>query len=201
MRRLRRLFGLFLLALSLFYTVKTYRHVQTVLTYRPMVQEILAQYDIQANEDLILALIYTETKGKGDDVMQASESVTGLTNTITDSRESILQGTTLLADHLAQAQEMGIDVWAAVQAYNFGTPYLNFVAQHGGQSTIALAKGYSKDVVAPSLGNLTGETYHYYNPVSVVYGGGQLYKNGGNIYYAKEVRFNLYVIKVFSVFS
>ncbi|MGT2865834.1 lysozyme family protein [Streptococcus fryi] len=200
MRQLRRLFGLLLLVLSLFYTIRIYHNVQRVLSYRPLVHEVLTQHAIHVNEDLILALIYTETRGKSQDVMQASESVSGAINTITDSRESIRQGATLVSEHLATANDIDVDIWTAIQAYNFGTPYLNFVAQHGGQSTIALAKRYSQDVVAPSLGNVIGETYPYYSPVSLIYGGGELYQNGGNIYYAKEVRFHLYLIKFFSVF-
>lgn len=86
-----------------------------------------------------------------------------------------------------------------MQAYNFGTAYINYIAKHGGKNSTKLASTYSKTVVAPSLGNTTGETYFYYHPLALV-SGGRLYKNGGNIYYSREVEFNLYLIKVMSLF-
>ncbi len=42
-----------------------------------LVREVLAEEDTTANENPILAMIYTETKGREDDVMQASESASG----------------------------------------------------------------------------------------------------------------------------
>ena len=44
------------------------------MTYQPMVREILSEKDTPANEELVLAMIYTETKEKKRDVMQSSES-------------------------------------------------------------------------------------------------------------------------------
>jgi len=141
---------------------RIHANIQHVLTYESMVKEVLAEDDIDntTNVDLVLAMIYTETKGKTDDVMQSSESSTGVTNSITDRKESIRQGVTV--------------------------------------NTVELAKAYSKNVVAPSLGNTSGQTYTYYQPVAMYYGGGKLYTNGGNIYYAKEVQFNLFLMRMFS---
>ena len=143
-------------------------------------------------------MIYTETKGKSDDVMQSSESSTGVTNTITDRRESIRQGVSVLSENLEEAAEHKVDAWTAVQAYNFGKAYIAYVADNGGSNTVELAKTYSRQVVAPSLGNTTEQTYTYYQPVAMYYGGGKLYTNGGNIYYAKEVQFNLFLMRLFS---
>ena len=75
---------------------------------------------------------------------------------------------------------------------------IDYVADNGGVNTVELAKAYSKNVVAPSLGNTSGQTYTYYQPVAMYYGGGKLYTNGGNIYYAKEVQFNLFLMRMFS---
>ncbi|MDY4761012.1 lysozyme family protein [Streptococcus thoraltensis] len=183
-----------------FQLFKIHRDVSNVLSYRPMIEEILAENDSTTNEDLILAMIYTETKGQEADLMQSSESSTGVANSITDSRESVRQGITVLSDNLEKAYDYDTDAWTAVQAYNFGNSYINYVAKHGGENTIDLAKDYSKAVVAPSLGNESGDTYRYYNPVALFYGGGKLYRDGGNIYYAKQVQFNLFLIKVMSKF-
>lgn len=126
----------------------THENVHKVLQYKSMVKEILDDNDTKANVELVLAMIYTETKGNEDDVMQSSESSDGVANSITDSQTSIRQGVTVLSENLSLADEAGVDVWTAVQAYNFGTSYIDYVAKHGSKSTIALAKTYSRDVVA-----------------------------------------------------
>lgn len=180
-------------------TYVVHKNVQNVLQYKDMVKEILDDNDTTANVDLVLAMIYTETKGDDGDVVQSSESSDGVANSITDSQTSIRQGVTVLSENLTLADEAGVDVWTAVQAYNFGTAYIDYVAKNGGENTIALGTAYSRNVVAPSLGNTTGETYFYYHPLALI-SGGKLYKNGGNIYYSREVHFNLYLIKLMSLF-
>ncbi|CAM4201012.1 hypothetical protein AT575_03230 [Streptococcus penaeicida] len=194
----RVVFFVFLI-FCLFQVYITHQNVKNVMRYQEMVEKTLAANDTKANVDLILAMIYTETKGGSADVMQSSESSSGTTNSITDSQVSIQHGIKLVSKNLQLAEEMGVDSWTAIQAYNFGTPYIKYVAQNGGENTIELAKTYSREVVAPSLGNTTGETYIYYHPLAII-SGGQLYKNGGNFYYSRQVAFNLYLIKFFSMF-
>ncbi|MGC4440834.1 lysozyme family protein, partial [Streptococcus suis] len=69
--------------------------VKKVEAYRSMVATSLAENGTNTNIDLILAIIYTETKGAELDVMQSSESVDGQANSITDSETSIKQGVKL----------------------------------------------------------------------------------------------------------
>ena len=112
------------LAVFLFAGYKAYlirQDVKQVMTYQPMVREILNERDTPANEELVLAMIYTETKGKEGDVMQSSESASGSTDTINDNASSIRQGVQTLTENLYLAQEKGVDVWTAIQAYNFWT--------------------------------------------------------------------------------
>ena len=125
---------------------RIHANIQHVLTYESMVKEVLAEDDIDntTNVDLVLAMIYTETKGKTDDVMQSSESSTGVTNSITDRKESIRQGVTVLSENLEEAAHHKVDPWTAVQAYNFGKAYIDYVADNGGVNTVELAKAYSK---------------------------------------------------------
>lgn len=199
-KRIRRVL---VLAVFLFAGYKAYRvqqDVKQVMTYQPMVREILSEKDTPANEELVLAMIYTETKGKEGDVMQSSESASGSTNTINDNASSIRQGVQTLTDNLYLAQKKGVDVWTAVQAYNFGPAYIDFIAQNGKENTLALAKQYSRETVAPLLGNTTGKTYSYIHPISVFHGA-ELYVNGGNYYYSRQVQLNLYIIKTFTLFS
>lgn len=110
-------------------TYVVHKNVQNVLQYKDMVKEILDDNDTTANVDLVLAMIYTETKGDDGDVMQSSESSDGVANSITDSQTSIRQGVTVLSENLTLADEAGVDVWTAVQAYNFGTAYIDYVAK------------------------------------------------------------------------
>lgn len=199
-KRIRRVL---VLAVFLFAGYKAYRvnqDVKQVMTYQPMVREILSEKDTPANEELVLAMIYTETKGKEGDVMQSSESASGSTNTINDNASSIRQGVQTLTDNLYLAQKKGVDVWTAVQAYNFGPAYIDFIAQNGKENTLALAKQYSRETVAPLLGNTTGKTYSYMHPISIFHGA-ELYVNGGNYYYSRQVQLNLYIIKCFTLFS
>lgn len=190
------------LAVFLFAGYKAYlirQDVKQVMTYQPMVREILNERDTPANEELVLAMIYTETKGKEGDVMQSSESASGSTDTINDNASSIRQGVQTLTENLYLAQEKGVDVWTAIQAYNFGPSYIDFIAQNGKKNTLVLAKQYSRDTVAPILGNTTGKTYRYINPISI-FQGGELYVDGGNYYYSRQVQLNLYIMKIFNLF-
>lgn len=199
MKKITRTIALVVLVFLAYQAYKIYGEVKQVMTYQTMVQEVLAENDASANEELVLAMIYTETKGREADVMQSSESATGYTNTITDSKESIRQGVVYLSENLRLAEEKGVEVWTAVQAYNFGPAYIDYIAENGGEHTLALAEEYSKTVVAPSLGNTSEETYIYYHPLALL-NGGKLYVNGGNIYYARQVRFNLHLMRLFNLF-
>ncbi|MFR7397058.1 MAG: lysozyme family protein [Streptococcus constellatus] len=195
----RKLIFLILLILVCYKFIQVHHDVKQVMTYRSLVREVLDEQDTAANEELVLAMIYTETKGKVSDVMQSSESATGQKNSILDNKESIRQGVQTLSTNLNVAQEKKVDVWTAVQAYNFGRAYIDYIAKHGGENTLDLAKKYSKNIVAPSLGNVTGKTYSYYHPIALLHGS-KLYINGGNFYYSRQVRMNMYIMKVMNWF-
>ena len=196
---LRKLIFLILLILVCYKFIQVHHDVKQVMNYRTLVREVLDEQDTVANEELVLAMIYTETKGKVSDVMQSSESMTGQKNSILNNKESIRQGVQTLSTNLNLAQKKKVDVWTAVQAYNFGRSYIDYIAKHGGENTIDLAKKYSKDVVAPSLGNVTGKTYAYYHPIALLHGS-KLYINGRNFYYSRQVRMNMYIMKVMNWF-
>ncbi|MFR9422328.1 cell wall hydrolase Pmp23 [Streptococcus pneumoniae] len=199
-KRIRRVLVLAVFLFAGYKAYRVYQDVKQVMTYQPMVREILSEKDTPANEELVLAMIYTETKGKEGDVMQSSESASGSTNTINDNASSIRQGIQTLTGNLYLAQKKGVDIWTAVQAYNFGPAYIDFIAQNGKENTLALAKQYSRETVAPLLGNTTGKTYSYIHPISIFHGA-ELYVNGGNYYYSRQVQLNLYIIKCFTLFS
>ena len=186
---------LVLFVLAGFYAYRVHKNVKAVMSYEPVVQRNLAAQGLSEDTKLVLAIIYTESKGKAADVMQSSESLNGQANGISNKEESIQQGVANLAKVLEYADQKQVDVWSGVQAYNYGKAYVDYVAGHGGKNTIALSKAYSRDVVAPSLGNTTGESYYHLTVDSLLYNQGKLYLNGGNIFYAKEVEWNMLLMR------
>ena len=77
--------------------------------------------------------------------------------------------------------------------------YLTERSDKNDENTLDLAKKYSKNVVAPSLGNVTGKTYSYYHPIALLHGS-KLYINGGNYYYSRQVQMNMHIMKVMNWF-
>lgn len=159
-----------------------------VLAYRPLVEKYCKESGISEYVDYVLAIMMVESGGKGSDVMQASESLGLPVNTLTPE-QSIKQGCAYFSQAVAYAKSKECDIWTAVAGYNFGiTGYVNYISEKGKVHKIELADSYSKDVVAHSLGNTTGERYSYKDPIAVAYNGGFLYLNGGNFFYADRVK-------------
>lgn len=104
-KRIVKIFLFILLIFGIYKGIQIHHDVKQVMQYRSLVREVLAEEDTTANENLILAMIYTETKGREDDVMQASESASGETNTISDNKASIRQGIQTLSDELKEAKK------------------------------------------------------------------------------------------------
>ena len=103
-KRIVKIFLFILLIFGIYKGIQIHHDVKQVMQYRSW-QRVLAEEDTTANENLILAMIYTETKGREDDVMQASESASGETNTISDNKASIRQGIQTLSDELKEAKK------------------------------------------------------------------------------------------------
>ena len=194
-RKIVKLVVLVLVVLAGFYVYRAHENVKHVMAYKSAVEASLKKQGLQGDTNLALAIIYTETKGKSIDVMQSSESLSGQKDTIGTTSKSIEQGLSNLTKVLSYANEKDVDVWTGVQAYNYGKAYVDYIAQHGHKNTIAASKAYSRDVVAPSLGNRTKETYYHLTFESLWYNQGKLYVNGGNMFYAREVRMNMYLLR------
>lgn len=115
-----------------------------VAQYEPVVREELAKYDLEEHTGVLLAIIMQESGGTSSlDIMQASESLGLPMNTIQDPIYSIEVGVKHFASVINQAEENGVDFNTALQAYNFGTGYIGFVAQRGGTHTKDLATEFS----------------------------------------------------------
>ncbi|MDR2833721.1 MAG: lysozyme family protein [Streptococcaceae bacterium] len=173
-----------------YYAYQIHQDFAKVNKFEPIVMRELEANGIPQYKNLAMAIIYTETKGREYDVMQSSESVYGEPGMLTSNEASIKAGIDFLAQAINRSNEAGTDIWTAVQAYNFGLAYIDYIAQNGGIHTVKLAKTYSRKVVAPSLGNTTGKTYTYNHPIAFLYKRQTLYVNGGNFYYAKIVQLN-----------
>ena len=184
------------LGLGAYFYVKVSKQVANVLVWEDEVTQAAKKYELEDYTDIILAIIFTESKGDHVDVMQSSESRYGSRNQIMTSEESIDSGVEHLAEVIQEAQTQKCDIWTAVQAYNFGTQYISYVAERSHENSLDLANSYSRDVLAPLLGNTTGETYAYKHPLVLMYNKGTLYKNGGNLFYAESVKWNLKIIQL-----
>lgn len=152
--------------------------------------EYLKKEGITDYKGLAQALIMVENPNTNgyDDVMQSSESAGYPAPGYLTGEASVKQGCKHLSQVLKGAEKKGVDVWGAMQSYNFGTAYVDWLSKRGGINTIELAEEYSLTVVAPSLGNTTGSTYSYVNEVSKKNGKTYLYWNGGNFQYSDMVK-------------
>lgn len=108
--------------------------------YRPLVERLAKAYDMGEYVDLILAVMMQESSGKLVDVMQSSECKFNERyprepNGITDTEYSLQCGIQELRDNLQQAGCSGPEdlerIKIALQAYNFGSDYLNYLNREG----------------------------------------------------------------------
>lgn len=158
-----------------------------VLAWEEEVRYWAEHYDISDWVWILLAIMEVETRGLVPDLMQSSESA-GLPPNTLEYEDSIEQGVRYLSQIISRAQQLNLnDRMAKIQSYNFGIAYINWLSRRDEAHSIEIAAYYSRTVVAPSLGNTTGERYDYRNAVSVANGKPWLYVNGGNFHYADLV--------------
>jgi len=155
-----------------------------VLRWRSDVEYWANKYGIADWTMELLAIIYVESSGRLPDLMQSSESA-GLPPNTLEYEDSISQGVRYLAQIIARARSLGIkDRFAIFQAYNFGIFYINHLANNNLSHSLDVSASYSRTVVAPSLGNTTGQRFSYPNHIAIANGKPWLYVNGGNFHYA-----------------
>ncbi|MCY9043433.1 lysozyme family protein, partial [Bacillus inaquosorum] len=112
--------------------------LERLTDYKPLVEDELENQGLSNYTSLILGMMYQESKGKGNDPMQSSESLGLKRNEITDPQLSVKQGIMYKS-----GKEKGVDLDTIIQSYNMGAGYIDFVAEHGGTHTEELAKQYS----------------------------------------------------------
>lgn len=161
---------------------------ESVMRWKDDVTRIAQKNDISEYVSIILAIIMVESRGEGLDIMQSSESAGLGQNGFGSPIDSMEQGIKFFANNLKLAKKSGADKWTAVQAYNFGSDYINYVGKNGGKHSTSVAEDFSRDVVSKQLGNMSGLTYSYVNAVSQKEGRTYLYLNGGNFHYTGLVQ-------------
>jgi cell wall-associated NlpC family hydrolase len=102
-----------------------------VLALEPIVRKYAKMYKIEDKVALLLALIQQESGGRIPDVMQSSESAGLPRNTFTNPEQSIAQGVMYFSQMLTKARG---DEKLALQAYNFGTGFIDYANSRGGYS-------------------------------------------------------------------
>lgn len=112
-----------------------------VEAYRDDISSELAKYNLEEYTDLLLALMMQESGGRGNDPMQASESKCGYIGCITSPSESIKYGVKHFANVLEKSNG---DIKLALQSYNFGDGFINYVMKNGGAYTKELAISFSQ---------------------------------------------------------
>lgn len=158
--------------------------------WRTLVASEASLQGMEAYVGLVLAIIQVETGGAGTrDIMQSSESAGYPRNYWATEELSVRQGIKHLKSIVNMLTPYGLqnDHKLLAQAYNFGSAFAKYVGNLGGGYNLGIAERYSREVVAPSLGNTTGERYSYVNATSTRVGKTYLYRNGGNYLYGELV--------------
>lgn len=149
-----------------------------VLSHKNTVEKYCKEYDISKYVRYILAIMQVESGGKGQDVMQSSESL-GLPPNTLSTEELIKQGCKHFSELLKSSNDLGCDVDSVIQSYNYGGGFLQYVDSHGKKYSYELAENFSKE-------KSSGTKVSYPNPISIPINGGWRY-NYGNQFYVKLV--------------
>ena len=177
--------------------LKKFKLSPSVLRWTSLVEDQAKKQGMSDYVPLILAIIQVESGGAGTrDIMQSSESAGHGMNYFTSEEQSVKQGISYLKRIVEKAEKIGNgyqnNIKVLAQSYNFGIGFLDYLDKHNAYYNVSTAAEYSKTVVAPSLGNHTGQTYKYSNSISKTYGNEFLYRNGGNFYYGNIVSAYIY---------
>lgn len=151
---------------------------KTVLDHRTDVSAYAEEYGISEYVPYLLSIMEVESSGQGEDVMQSSESL-GLEPNSLSTQESIEQGVAYFAKLVHLAEQEGCDIDTAVQAYNYGPGFIDYVAENGGVYSEALAQAYARE-------NSDGRKVKYHNAVALKENGGWRY-DYGNMFYVRLV--------------
>lgn len=145
-----------------------------VLKYESLVEKYAKKYGISEYVNYLLAIMQVESGGKGNDVMQASESENLPVGSLTPE-ESINQGCKYFASLLEINKKTGCDINTVIQAYNYGAAFIVFVSSSGKKYTFELAENFASNKCG-------GSKQKYTDPIAVKKNGGWKYTYGNMFY-------------------
>ncbi|WP_077329454.1 lysozyme family protein [Virgibacillus siamensis] len=114
---------------------------EKVWNYKPVVEKYAKQYGVTEYVDVLLAMMMQESGGRGNDPMQSSESYCGHRGCIDNPERSIEQGVYYFSEAINEADG---DLKLAVQSYNFGRGFIDYVHQKSGTYSIEVAIDFSQ---------------------------------------------------------
>lgn len=128
-----------------------------VLEHREIVEAYALEHGLSDYVNVILAIMMQESSGFGNDPMQSSESKCGEIGCITDPHESIEQGILYFKEALEKSNN---NLLVAIQAYNYGIGFVDFVMENGGNYTPELAIAFSQEMYQREVENGRGNFYN-----------------------------------------
>ncbi|RDU38954.1 hypothetical protein DRW41_01600 [Neobacillus piezotolerans] len=139
---------------------------ENVKKYTPLIHMELEKVQLEEYTPLLAAVMQQESKGKGGDPMQSSESAGLARNAIRDPEQSIRQGVKHFHKAYQYGEKKNVDLPTIIQAYNMGIGYIDFVAEKGGKHKEDFAKEYSYIQVQknPKLYNCGGDKNNFRYP-------------------------------------
>lgn len=144
--------------------------------YRGVIQTYAKKNGVEDHMDVLLAMMMQESGGRGNDPMQASESLCGEVGCIDDPELSIEQGVAYFAKALEAAEG---DLELAIQSYNFGIGFVQYVLEREQTFSQELAIQFSQEMYEkaedPSIYSCLREEAKQYNACY------------GDIYYVRDV--------------
>lgn len=111
--------------------------------YQPLVEKYAKQYEVDDYVDVLLAMMMQESGGRGLDPMQSSENFCGQRECIDDPEVSIKQGVYYFSKTLAKADG---DLKLAIQSYNFGVGFIDYVQKRSKNYSQEVAIDFSKEM-------------------------------------------------------
>ena len=154
------------------------------ISYTQDVKDAAVNEQVEDYVNYLLAIMEVESHGIGTDVMQSSESAGLPPNSFKTPQESIAQGAKYFASCVMKASEKECDINTAIQAYNYGTGFIDFVAENGKVYTLDLAIAFAEEKSG-------GKQVAYKNQIAIDYNGGWRYAYG-NMFYAQLVNQYIY---------
>ena len=156
-----------------------------VLKHRESVERYAKEFGIEEHIPILLALIEVETHGLHADLMRSSESLGLPVNTLTFDG-SIEQGCKYFSELLEISKEKQCNLNTTIQAYNFGSGFIEYVSTQGNSYSYKLAEEYAKK-------NSEGVRVEFLENYAVAMNGGWRYQYGNQFY---VLAINKYLINV-----